>query len=308
MSSSLTLIVLAAGLGSRFGGNKHSAEVGPQGQCLFEYSVSDAMAAGFDHIIFVVNPSQDTDQIQQRLGFCANHVKIEYVAQSLDLAIPPDIGNSCIANRIKPWGTAHAVLVCRQYIDNPFALINADDFYSAENFSTIANYLQENRHNAKAAVMPGYKLGNTLSESGGVNRGICKVDKNGYLETIEEVKDISINVDSASQFRCEDAAQAISEDSIVSMNFWGFQPEIFECFEASFCEFISSPTISPDAELLIPAVVDRAINANVIQVKVLPTDAQWQGLTHLEDVIAVKQFIQLLVNQGEYPNMSRRAV
>ncbi len=316
MSSSLTLIILAAGLGSRFGGNKHAAEVGPQGQCLFEYSVSDAIQAGFDHILFVVSPSQNTNEIGDRLKLHGSTAKIEYVVQSID---SDAITTSAMESRTKPLGTAHAVLVCRPYIQNPFALVNADDYYGAENFVAIARYLNDNRGNPKAAVMPGYRLSKTLSASGGVNRGVCRVNDSGYLEKIVEVENISAQAaigkpsaqvsesNAALDFTCDDPAQEVFEDSIVSMNFWGFQPDIFTSFDALFCEFLNSPAIAAGGELVIPTVVDYAIKVNQLQVKVLPTNTQWQGLTHATDLDEVKRFIAALIEKGEYQMLSRRA-
>jgi len=307
MSSSLTLIVLAAGLGSRFGGNKHAAEVGPQGQCLFEYSVSDAIAAGFDHIVFVVSPTQSIDEIQNRLSLVNQNVKIDYAVQSVDTAVGT-AQQSKIRGRTKPWGTAHAVLACRHLINNPFALVNADDYYGAENFYSIAQFLLHNQNDPKSAAMSGYLLSNTLSESGAVNRGVCKVSQSNYLESIVEVKNISRSVDQGLHFDAAEQSLQLSDDSVVSMNFWGFQAEIFPYFQDAFTAFISNQDIGSDTEIVIPDVVDLAIAAKALSVKVLPTSALWQGLTHAEDLPAVRKFIAELVQRGDYAQMSRKAM
>lgn len=302
--SSLSLVVLAAGMGSRFGGNKHAAAVGPQGQCLFEYSVADAVKAGFDHIVFVVNPAQNTDEILNRLH---SEVDIEFVVQSNSSCVPADANSAFVQNRAKPWGTAHAVLVCQHLIQNPFAVVNADDYYGAENFVAISQFLQTHRNDPTAAVMPGYLLRNTLSRSGGVNRGVCQLTETGYLEKIVEVMNIS-ETTTGLHYECEDDQLGVTQQSTVSMNFWGLQPAIFKHIQHTFDRFLMQDDLNSKAELVIPDVIDYAIKSNALSVKVLPTNALWQGLTYAEDIDAVRAFIVDRIDQGDYPELTRLAI
>lgn len=273
----LTLVILAAGKGRRFGGDKPLAAVGPSGQSLFEYSIYDAFNAGFKHVVFVVSEDQHTSEYSDRLSAYGNQLKIEFVVQAI--ATP----------RIKPWGTAHAVLVCQNKISNPFVVITADDYYGRLNFEKIGNYLLENSLDPLVSAMPGYKLENTMSHSGSVNRGICSVGPDGYLVSIHEGKNIS-----------HDGAW-FNNDSIVSMTFWGFHPSIFTILEIAFQAHLAESTDLINDEFYIPKAVDLAIKSGMARVKVFQISEKWKGVTYAEDVAGVREYISELTDAGFYP-------
>ena len=313
---SLSLVILAAGMGSRFGGDKPLAEVGPNGQSLFEYSVHDAFKAGFKHVIFVVNDQQDTSQFSARLQGYGDELKIEFVVQSLTVLVKPiNIAQTLNENikvrknaptttvRTKPWGTAHAVLVCREYIHNPFVVINADDYYGQENYKKIGHYLLANCRNPKTCVLPGYRLGNTLSTSGGVNRGICEVDSDGFLESIREVRNISFDQSMSLHADQSDEHLSIKNSSIVSMTFWGFMPSIFNIFENEFQVFLNETSDLGQDEFYIPDTVNLGIKSGLLQVRVFDTSEKWKGLTYAQDVTDVRGFILKLTDAGVYTSM-----
>lgn len=295
--STLTLVILAAGRGSRFGGDKALAEVGPGGQSLFEYSIYDAYRAGFKHVVFVVNDQRDTSDYSSRLAFYGDSLKIDFVVQDLVTGVSNDKINLEEVPRTKPWGTGHAVLVCHAMINNPFVVINADDYYGRQNFKIIGSYLQENKHNPQVCALPGYKLKNTLSRSGGVNRGICSVDPDGYLVSIHEVKNITLDKIMVPR---DDQAENISNESIVSMTFWGFHPSLFKLLDNAFQLFLVGSTDLVNDEFYIPEAVDLAINSDVIKVKVFHTSEIWKGVTYAADVADVSDYLSALHDAGFY--------
>lgn len=284
----LTLVILAAGKGTRFGGDKPLAAVGPNNECLFEYSVREARFAGFNQIVFVVSPQQDTRLFVERLSKYKDSVKISFAVQ--DNAAEVEAVGESIVRRSKPWGTGHAVLVCRPFIETPFVVINADDFYGAENFERIGRFLKDNISTPHVAALPGYALKNTISESGGVNRGVCAVTKDGYLASIREYTNISVksgvvHADNLSQ----DAA--LSLDAQVSMTFWGFYPEFFATLKSAFDSFLRL-TQNPELdEFYLPSAVEFAIRSDQLRVKVFPSSACWRGITYAEDVSDVREFL-----------------
>lgn len=300
----LTLVILAAGKGSRFGGDKPMAAVGPEGQVLFEYSVFDAVDAGFNHIIFVVSEHQQTSAFSERLELYGNRIKLEFVRQSLESCVSPGFLRGGDAVREKPWGTAHAVLTCQGSIDNPFAVINADDYYGRGNFREIAGYLLEHGHDPAMCVLPGFQLQNTLSVAGGVNRGICEVDANGYLESVKEAKHIIPAKDSATLI--DDTQTTISGESIVSMNFWGFNSTVFGIFENSFKQFLNQAENMLVDEFFIPDVVDTAVKRGLLRVKVIRTEEKWMGITYPADLSAVRGFLKEKSAAGFYPVANSR--
>lgn len=309
---------MAAGAGSRFGGDKPLAEVGPDGQSLFEYSVHDAYKAGFQHIIFVVSDQQDTSEFSRRLQIYGNDLKVEFVVQSLKAFVGGEMfeqpkvadtknGKSQLSNtvRTKPWGTAHAVLVCREYIHNPFVVINADDYYGFENYQSIGNYLLAHIKNEKTCVLSGYKLENTLSNSGGVNRGVCEVDSDGYLESIREVRNIFLDRSTLLYVDNSDEHVLIDKLSIVSMTFWGFVPAIFDILENEFQVFLNeTPDLMQD-EFYLPETVNNAIRSQRLHVKVVDTSAQWIGITFAADLPKVKEYFLGLTESGLYDCIRR---
>ena len=298
---SLTLVILAAGRGSRFGGNKPFAQVGPNGQSLFEYSVFDAVQAGFDHIVFVVSAEQNTAQYSDRLKGLDANLKIEFVVQNMTDGSDSEKFRLACESRSKPWGTGHALLVCKDKINNPFVVINADDYYGRMNFQLIGEYLIENKADPEVCTLPGYRLENTLSSTGGVNRGVCSVDSNGYLMSIREVTNI-IRADDSS-YSCDNNI-AIDNDSFVSMTFWGFHSSFFNFLESSFHSYIHESADLIGSEFFIPLAVDAAIKSGAVKVRLLPTSEVWKGVTYAEDVGEVRNFIADLTNTGFYPKDS----
>jgi len=295
----LTLVILAAGTASRFGGNKQIEPVGPAGQFLFEYSVYDALLAGFDHLVFVVSESFDNRVISQRLNGYNGQFRIDFAVQTLTACTGS--AGAALAQRNKPWGTAHAVLVTQPYINNPFVVINADDFYGRSNFIAVAGFLREQGSGSKEGVMPGYSLDKTLSESGGVNRGICSVSADGYLLSIHETR--NIQMDSNLNIRSDTKAGlfSLNATSTVSMTFWGFQPAVMSLFEIGFSDFLSTSANSADAECYIPDVIDFGLRTNALSVRVLPTSEKWLGMTYRADLDRVVRHLQDLTRTGVYP-------
>jgi len=282
---SLTLVILAAGRGSRFGGNKPLASVGPSGQSLFEYSIYDAHKAGFKHVVFVVNAEQDVSEYTDRLNIYRNSINIEFAVQKLTTGVSSDLHSTAIDSRSKPWGTAHAVLVCKRYVNNPFVVINADDYYGRTNFITIADYLLKHSEDPKLCTLPGYKLENTLSNTGGVNRGICAVDANSFLTSIHEVKNIYLGDNSS--LRSDDTGDKIkiTLDSIVSMTFWGFHPSIFNVLESAFESFLRETSDLINDEFVITEPVNQAVKSKWVNAKLIPTSETWKGVTYADDTV-----------------------
>lgn len=295
---SLTLVILAAGKGARFGGDKPLAAVGPRGQSLFEYSVYDAWEAGFNHVIFVVNAEQDCSAFSMRLERYGKNLKIEFVVQTLDAFVKSGTVDHFCDRRTKPWGTGHAVLACHAHIDNPFVVINADDYYGRGSFESIGNFLLENRLQPETCALPGYLLKNTLSLSGGVNRGICSVDSDGYLESILEVRnilpDLTVSIVDGLPDKQADKLSIIEGNSIVSMTFWGFHPSVFDLLEQKFQEFLENAADIVNDEYYLPAAVDAGIKSGILKAKVFPTTESWKGLTYAADSADVQQFISEL--------------
>lgn len=295
---SLTLVIMAAGSGTRYGGNKPLASVGPKGQSLFEYSVSDAYKVGFRHIIFVVHAQQDTSVFSDRLSAYGDKLTLEFVVQSLDTATQKyPVGH---INRHKPWGTGHAVLCCEGYIHNPFAVINADDYYGQEHYEKIGQFLLTHSLESAVCAMPGYRLANTLSESGGVNRGICHVSADGLLASIHEVRNISLDSASELHYDQNDEYSAIKADSLVSMTFWGFLPSIFNLLHTEFLHFLAATQCLEQDEFYLPEAINKGIVSGQLQVHVFETNEKWKGLTFKQDLPGVVTYVAELTDKGKY--------
>lgn len=292
-----TLLILAAGMGSRYGGLKQIEPVGPNGETILEYSVFDAIRAGFGKVVFVIRESFADDFKARFESKLQGKIEIEYVFQELN-KLPE--GFTLPEGREKPWGTGHAVLMAKDAIKEPFAVINADDFYGAEAYRVIAEYLLKSTDSKKYAMV-GYQLNNTLSEFGSVSRGICVTNDNNQLTKITETHKIRME---GEMLFCEsengETAQLTGKE-IASMNFWGFQPSIFQNIETLFIDFLNKNIHLPKSEFYIPFVVFDMILSGQASVEVLNADSPWFGVTYKEDKPFVIDQIQKLTNQGVYP-------
>lgn len=291
-----TLLVLAAGMGSRYGGLKQADQVGPSGETIIDYSIYDAIQAGFGKIVMVVRQNILEDMkalFDPRWG---NQITIEYAIQEVNIPIE---GIDNLPERKKPWGTGHAVMVAKKFINEPFAVINADDFYGADAFKTISKYLQSGISDTENAMV-GYILKNTLSDHGFVSRGICDTDSNNYLNTITERTNIE-RIDGNVVFKDgEDIQSALDENTYVSMNFWGFMPNFFDEAEAQFKAFVQANFENEKAEFYIPSIVSTMMEQKGLKIKVLESTAQWMGVTYKEDKPVVEEKISRLVKAGSY--------
>lgn len=296
------LVVMAAGMGSRYGGLKQIDAVDEQGHIIIDYSIYDAVRAGFDKVIFIIKREIEED-FKRVIARCTDKVKnVEFVYQELN-KIPDNF--TVPEGRVKPWGTGHAILCCKDKIKGPFAVINADDFYGREAYKVIYDFLSSEEDNQeKSYAMVGYQLMKTLTDHGSVARGICDLDENGYLSNITERTKIEKTADGARYYDDEtDEWVDISSDRTISMNFWGFQASIMEELEKELDSFLRTEVKNNPlkSELLLPSVVQRMIEANKAQVKVLSSKDQWFGVTYKEDKEIVVSKIQKLKEQGIYP-------
>ncbi|MBN1901612.1 nucleotidyltransferase [Candidatus Sumerlaeota bacterium] len=295
----LSLMILAAGIGSRYGGLKQIDPVGPSGEKILDYSIFDALRAGFDKIVFIIRPDFE-DIFKKEIGDkFAPFVHVAYAHQTLN-ALPAPFEPP--ADRQKPWGTAHAIMVGEKVINEPFAVINADDFYGRESFQVIADYLKIN-HDAPIQdyAMVGYILRNALSEHGSVSRGVCESDAQGFLVNIEEYTRIEKHGEKVVHHDPEGNEKPLSGDEIVSMNMWGFKPSFFPFLKEYFVEFLKENMNKPKAEYFITSVVDTLIEKKIARVKVLKSQNKWFGVTYKEDKENVVQSIRSLIDQGIYP-------
>jgi UTP-glucose-1-phosphate uridylyltransferase len=291
-----TLLILAAGIGSRYGGVKQMDEIGPSGESIIDYSIFDAIRAGFGKVVFVLNPKIEKDFkdiYEPRLN---GKIKTDYVLQ--EVSAVPD-GVSINSERIKPWGTGHAVLVAKNVINEPFAVINADDFYGKNAFELISNFMHEKGNNSSEYGMVGYKLSNTLSENGSVSRGVCQTDK-GYLTDVVERTSI-INQGSKIVFEENNIKHDIDANSVVSMNFWGFTPLFFDQLEKDFRIFIANNADNIKAEFYIPSVANDLIKKNEAEITMLTSNDKWFGVTYQDDKETTIKRVKDLVDKGIYP-------
>ena len=292
-----TLLILAAGMGSRFGGLKQVEPVGPAGEAIIDYSIFDAIRAGFGKVVFVIRESF-ADAFKEKFGDkLAGKIDVEYVFQELD-NLPE--GFSLPEGREKPWGTAHAILVAKNAINEPFCALNADDFYGYNAYKVMADFLK-NSENSHEYSMVGYKLKNTLSDFGSVSRGICEVNQNNELESIVETKKIFKKGNKVISEEPDGSEKELTGNETVSMNIWGFKPSIFPVLEEKFTEFLKTEIDKPKSEMYIPSVVFEMIAERQATVKVLNTDSPWFGVTYKEDKPSVVNKIKSLIEKGEYP-------
>ncbi len=293
MGKDITLVVMAAGMGSRFGGLKQIEPIGPGGEVLLDYSVYDAVKAGFTKVVFVIKHAIEKDFKEMVGKRIANRVKVEYVFQETDKL--PD-GYTCPTDREKPWGTAHAILCCKDAVKEPFAVVNADDYYGRSAFQQMADFLNTD---SPDYAMVGFRLANTLTENGYVSRGVCEIE-DGLLKTVTERTKI---VDC--KYTEDDGATWIElpADTVVSMNLWGFRPDVFGYIETGFKKFLDEKINVPKSEYYLPSVVSERIENGEKQVRVLVAEEKWYGVTYKEDKQVVVDAITKMMNKGLYEGL-----
>ncbi len=293
-----TLFVLAAGMGSRYGGLKQLDGVGPSGETIMDYSIYDAIKAGFGKLVFVIRESFDADFRDKIVKKYEKIVPVEVVYQELD-NLPEGVKPN--PKREKPWGTNHAVMMGKDVIKEPFAVINADDFYGANGFQVLADFLIQLKDTENKYCMVGYRVGNTLSESGTVARGVCEMNDEGHLTGVVERTQIK-RIDGVVKYLDEnDTWVALEDNTPVSMNMWGFTPDYFKHSDDYFVKFIEENQKNLTAEFFIPLLVNHLIVSGTSTVKVLDTTAQWFGVTYADDRPGVVANLKSLVDEGEYP-------
>jgi hypothetical protein len=294
-----TLLILAAGMGSRYGGMKQVDPFGPSGETITDYSIYDAYRAGFSRFVFVISPKMEEDFKTNYVKKFPSHIKVDYVIQSID-NIPE--GFSLPEDRVKPWGTAHAVLMAKEAIHEPFAVINADDYYGSKSYQIMNDFLGgTDEGDAGQYCMVGFELQKTVSEHGSVARGVCQVNDSGYLLGMVERTKIFLQDGGIVYEDEEGTTHGLDPMETVSMNLFGFTPDFFNHIEETFKVFINYNISNPKAELYIPLVVDNLINAGTARMSVLQTPESWFGVTYQEDKPKVLAAIRKLVDEGIYP-------
>jgi len=296
----MTLFILAAGMGSRYGGLKQIDKFTEHGEFIIDFSIYDAIQAGFDRIVFVIKEENYNDfkeTVGQRIE---GKIKVEYVFQGLNTFVPAE---KIPAERVKPWGTTHALLCGKEVLNDGFAVINADDFYGRDAFFKAAEFIRNAGENSANYCMVGYLLGNTLTDNGSVARGVCHADENGYLDKIVERTKL-FKEEGGAWFEEDGEKVHVPNDTVVSMNFWGFGPKVFEGLSADFAEFLAANDSVADplkSECLLPNTIGKMIKAGDCDVKVLTTTAKWFGVTYADDKPDVIAKLHALIEAGEYP-------
>ena len=292
-----TLLVLAAGMGSRYGGNKQLDQVGPSGETIIDYSIYDAVRAGFGKIVFVIRRDIE-DQVKERfVTRLKGKIEVDYVFQEIT-NLPEGVRVS--PERQKPWGTSHAILVTEQKIREPFGVINADDYYGVESFKILRDFLVNDKDPHNYCIV-GYKLGNTLSEHGHVNRGVCQVGSDGLMVNIVETRQIEKTKDGAVAPGPDGQQLHFTGNEVVSMNLWGFKPSCYDFLGKEFRNFIDQKGMDPKSELDIPTSVDKFVKNGEITIQILMSNEHWFGVTYREDKPFVVENINRMINDGVYP-------
>jgi len=292
-----TLLVLAAGMGTRYGGNKQLDEVGPSGETIIDYSIYDAIRAGFGKIVFVIRRDIE-EQVKERfVEKLRNRIEVDYVFQ--EITNLPE-GVKVAPDRAKPWGTSHAILVTEKKIKEPFGVINADDYYGVESYKILHDFLVNDKDPNSYTII-GYKLGNTLSDHGNVNRGVCKVSEAGFLEHMVETRQIEKTKDGAKAPGPDGKEQVFTGNEVVSMNLFGFKPSCYNYLGEEFRNFINNHGMDLKSELDIPTSLDKFVKKGEIRIKVLMTNARWFGVTYREDKPFVVESIKNMIRRGIYP-------
>lgn len=294
-----TLVIMAAGMGSRFGGLKQMTPVDEQGHFIMDFSIYDAFRAGFGKVVCIIKEEM-RDDFEEKIGKRVRpHGQLVYAFQNLDML--PE-GFSIPEGRVKPWGTSHAVLCAAKELDGPFAVINADDFYGYEAFEAIANFLKQDRPDTEHAMV-GYALSNTLTEHGSVSRGVCEIDDKGYLVSVTERLRIEKTPNGPAYTEDGETFVPLAADSVASMNLWGFQKSVLARMETNFVDFLRNvvPTNPMKAEYLLPHLPAGMIKDGTGTVQVLTSDARWFGVTYQEDLPGVVAAIRAMKDAGKYP-------
>lgn len=295
------LIIMAAGIGSRFGtGIKQLAKMAPNGEIIMDFSIYDAKAAGFTKVVFVIRKAIEAEFKEVIGNRLSKVMPIEYVHQELEDL--PD-GYEVPAGRVKPWGTGQAILACKSVVKEPFVIINADDYYGKEAFVRLHDFLISGNENTEKMnlAMAGFSLKNTLSENGAVTRGVCVADANGYLEKVIETTGIQI-VDGKIQCDNAEVSKWITSDTMVSMNMWAGYPDFLQYIDEGFTRFLDTLGENPEKkEYLLPNIVAELLEKNLASVKVLNTSDQWIGITYKEDIEPAQEKFHLMIEDGTYP-------
>jgi hypothetical protein len=304
VTTDVTLLVLAAGMSSRYGGaSKQTDGMGPNGETILDYSIHDAKAAGFTRVVFVIRVEGEAEFRERVVRHLEPHIPVSLAFQDLD-DLPGDRVRP--ADRAKPWGTGHAVLAARKHIDGPFCVINADDFYGRDSFGKMADFLRSAPMHGNPArfAMVGFALRNTLSHHGTVSRGLCSLDAADQLTGVEELTDIHAVGNGGAELREADGAvtRSFTGEETVSMNMWGFSPQMIGWLERGFASFFDARSHEPKSEYYIPLAVDELIRADKATVKVLRSSDRWFGVTYQEDRARVEEAMLELTNNGAYPS------
>ncbi len=292
-----TLLILAAGMGSRFGGLKQVEPVGPNGEAIIDYTIYDAIRTGFGKVVFIIRESFAEAFKEKFDAKLKGKIEVEYVFQELD-KLPK--GFTLPEGREKPWGTAHAILVAKDVVKEPFCALNADDFYGKNGYKVMSDFLISSTDDSEFSMV-GYQLKNTLSDFGSVSRGICSIDENQNLKKIVETVKIFKKGDAAISVEEDGSETPMTGNESASMNMWGFKPSIFNTIESKFVDFLKTEIDKPKSEMYIPSVVFEMIEENKVSVKVLEANSPWFGVTYKEDKPIVVEKINALIKQGEYP-------
>ncbi len=292
-----TLVVMAAGMGSRYGGLKQIDPIGPNGEIVIDYSVYDAIRAGFGKVVFVIRKDIEQAFKEAVEPHFKGRLPIAYTFQALE-DIPQEF--SVPAGRTKPWGTGQAILTCKDEVREPFGVINADDFYGRDSFTALAQSLNKRTLTATDYILIGFKMANTLSEHGSVSRGICEVDAQQRLLRVTERTSI-LRKNGRIVAEVDGQELPLADDDMVSMNMWGFTPALFPQLDQAFRQFLREQGGQLKSEFYIPGVVDVLLRSSKAQAEVVPTTAKWLGMTYTEDKPLVRQGIQALIARGEYP-------
>jgi len=294
-----TLLVMAAGIGSRYGGLKQIDPIGPNGETIIDYSVFDAIRTGFRRLVFIIRPDIEELFREKISSKYEKQAEIHHLLQELDSSLD---GFSPPSDRKKPWGTGHAVLIAKDLIDDPFTVINGDDFYGPTSFKKMADYFSGSAEKEmEEYAMVGFILRKTLSEHGHVSRGVCSCDQNNYLKKIDELTEVHKKRNAAYNIGQENKEHPLTGDEMVSMNLWGFQPSFFSYLEEQFGQFLKEHGNETKSEFYIPAVVDKLIREGEVRVRIIPTEERWFGVTYKEDKAVAVDRIKEYIAKGIYP-------